>query len=91
MMQIVGLIAVWVGVVFCGIGVFGMMRFDNVYNRLHAAGEISTLGVGALLFGAALLMPHMALKLLALGVFMVIASPAATQALAVAVRHTEGR
>lgn len=91
MLQIIGLVAVWVGVVFCMIGVFGMMRFPDVYNRLHAAGEISTLGVGGLLLGAALLMPQVALKLLALGVFLIVASPAATQSLALAAQRIKER
>ena len=88
-MDIAGLIFIWIGVIFCAIGVLGIWRFKSVYNRLHATGVISTLGMGGLLIGAALIMPEIALKLLVLGVFVLVTAPSATQAIALAI-HMKG-
>jgi multicomponent Na+:H+ antiporter subunit G len=82
MLEIIGVLFLWLGVIFCAIGVLGVMRFRSVFSRLHAAGVISTLGLGGILLGAALLMPEVTLKLIILGVFVLITSPAATQAIA---------
>lgn len=86
-MEIIALIFIWIGVIFCGLGVLGIVRFPDVYARLHAAGEISTLGVGGLLIGAAIIMPQIALKLLALGVFLFVTAPVVTHAIALAARR----
>jgi multicomponent Na+:H+ antiporter subunit G len=83
-LQLIGLIPLWAGVVFCGLGVLGMFRFPDVYSRLHAAGKVSTMGLAGVLLGGALIMPSTALKAIALAVFIVITSPVATHAIAMA-------
>lgn len=83
-LQIVGLVALWAGVIFCALGVLGLIRFPDVYCRLHASGKVATLGLCGLLVGASLLLPHVALKALALAIFMVISSPVASHAIALA-------
>ncbi len=65
-MQVVGLIVLWLGVLFSLIGVLGLIRLPDVYTRLHASGKVSTLGLLGLLLGAALLMPDAILELLVL-------------------------
>ncbi len=84
LVQVVGLIALWVGVIFCALGVLGLFRFPDVYARLHASGKISTMGLAGLLLGTALIMPSTALKAIALAIFMVITSPVSTHAIALA-------
>jgi multicomponent Na+:H+ antiporter subunit G len=83
-LQIIGLIFLWIGVIFSVLGVVGLIRLPDVYCRLHASGKISTLGLCGLLIGAGFLMPSTALKALALGIFTIIASPVATHAIALA-------
>lgn len=82
--EIVGLVLVWAGVIFSVIGVYGMTRFNDVYNRLHASGVISTLGIACLLFGVGFMVPDAALNLLALGIFIFLTAPMATHAIALA-------
>jgi multicomponent Na+:H+ antiporter subunit G len=87
-MEWIGLIAVWIGVIFCALGVIGQFRFSDVYSRLHASGKVSTLGLAGLLLGAALILPSTGGKALALAIFMVITSPIGTHAIALAAyRH----
>lgn len=83
-LQIAGLIALWIGVIFCALGVVGLYRFPDVYARLHASGKVSTMGLAGLLLGVALIMPSTALKAIALTIFMVITSPVSTHAIAMA-------
>jgi multicomponent Na+:H+ antiporter subunit G len=83
-LQILGLVALWIGVIFSALGVLGLIRFPDVYCRLHASGKVSTMGLFGLLVGAALLMPTTALKAIALAIFMIISSPVATHAIALA-------
>ncbi len=85
-MQVVGLIVLWLGVLFSLIGVLGLIRLPDVYTRLHASGKVSTLGLLGLLLGAALLMPDAILELLVLFVFTVITGPVASHAIGVAAR-----
>jgi multicomponent Na+:H+ antiporter subunit G len=82
--HILGLAALWVGVIFSALGVLGLIRFPDVYCRLHASGKVSTMGLFGLLLGAALLMPSTLLKAVALAIFMTISSPVSTHAIALA-------
>ncbi|MBX3063070.1 MAG: monovalent cation/H(+) antiporter subunit G [Anaerolineae bacterium] len=83
-LQIIGLVALWIGVIFCALGVLGLLRFPDAYSRLHASGKVSTLGLCGLLVGSAFLLPSSALKVIALGIFMVISSPVASHVIALA-------
>lgn len=89
MLEIVALLFIGLGVAFCALGVLGMMRFNNVFIRLHAAGLISTLGLGGIVVGGALIMPSVALKLIVLLVFVLLTAPAATHAIALAAQRTQ--
>lgn len=80
--EFVGIIALSLGLFFCGVGVLGVMRMPDIYTRLHASGKVATLGLFGLLVGTAILMPAASLKLLALGLFMLVASPLTTHAIA---------
>ncbi len=87
-LEILGLIVLWIGVAFSVLGVVGMIRMPDLYCRLHASGKVSTVGLCGLLLGTAILMPAGALKLLALLIFAVLTLPVGTHAIAAAAyRH----
>jgi multicomponent Na+:H+ antiporter subunit G len=83
-LNIIGLILLWIGVIFSALGVLGLIRFPDVYCRLHASGKVATMGLCGLLVGAVFLMPTLAAKAIALAIFMVISSPVSTHAIAMA-------
>ena len=87
-MEILGLIALWIGVGFCAVGVLGIVRMPDLYCRLHASGKVATVGLCGLLLGAALLMPSVTFKVIALAIFAVLTLPVSTHAIAAAAyRH----
>ena len=83
-MEILGLIALWIGIGFSAVGILGLVRLPDMYTRLHASGKVSTVGLCALLLGAALLMPSLMLKVLALALFAMLTLPVSTHAIALA-------
>lgn len=83
-LHVLGLLVIWLGVLFSALGVLGMWRLPDVYCRLHASGKVSTLGLCGLLLGTALLMPAATLKVLALAIFSVLSAPVASHAIALA-------
>lgn len=75
------------GVLWCGIGAFGMVRMPDLFTRLHAASLPDTLGMLGLLLGLALqaiLGAHwLSLgKLLLIAAFLLFSGPMVTHALA---------
>lgn len=87
-MEAIGLLALWIGIAFCAVGVLGLVRMPDVYCRMHAAGKVATVGLCGLLVGAALILPDAALKLVALAAFAFLTLPVSTHAIAAAAyRH----
>lgn len=80
--EFIGLGALLFGLGFFVVGVVGIIRMPDIYTRLHASGKISTLGMFGILLGSAILMPSIALKALALGLFILVTGPVATHAIA---------
>ncbi len=72
------------GVAFALVGAIGMLRFPDVFARMHAAGIIDTLAAGLVLVGLSLQAPSwlIAVKLLLIFAFILYTSPTATHALA---------
>ncbi len=77
--------------VFLGIGCFfiivtaiGIVRFPDFYSRLHPAGKTDTVGQGFVLTGLMIYegFSLVSIKLMIIVVFIFIASPTATHALA---------
>ena len=83
--ELLGIAALLFGLFFCAVGVLGVIRMPDSLTRLHASGKVATLGLFGLLLGAALLMPAIWLRLLALGLFVLLTSPVATHAIAASV------
>lgn len=90
-MEIVGLILLLIGVAFSALGILGLIRFPDVYTRIHASGKVATLGLIFTLFGAAILQPEITFKAIALIIFAVLTSPVASHAIASASHHRYGR
>lgn len=53
-MSIAAAILIVVGSLFCFIAALGIVRFPDVYTRLHAASKAGPLGAGLILVGAGL-------------------------------------
>jgi multicomponent Na+:H+ antiporter subunit G len=72
------------GALLAIIGAIGVLRFPDVYTRIHAASITDTGGAGLIILGLALLagLTPTTLKLLLVWVFIMLATPAAANALA---------
>ena len=79
------------GSILCLIGTVGVLRFPDIYTRLHAASITDTSGAALVLIGMMLLSPGWLVisKLFAICVFIFLTSPTASHALANAA-HTAG-
>ncbi len=81
--KIIGLGAIWLGIAFNALGVIGLLRFPDVYSRLHATSKVATLGLLCLLIGLMFIMGQQAiLRALALGIFMLVTAPVAGHVIA---------
>ena len=88
MLWIAGILVV-TGLFFFAVGVLGILRFPDFYTRLHAAGKCDSLAAVLVIAGVALynLADYsfanllVSLKIMAIAVFVFIASPTATHAI----------
>ena len=71
------------GLFFFFTGTLGLLRFPDVYTRLHAAGKCDTLGAQLMLLGLAMVNGWnlVSIKLLLIVVFLNLANPTATHAM----------
>jgi multicomponent Na+:H+ antiporter subunit G len=88
-LEVVAYILIFAGALFCLIGAIGLLRFPDVYARMHSAGITDTLGALLVLLG---LMPLAGFSIEAAKIFFILAflwmtSPTATHALARAAGH----
>ena len=84
MNEIAGLIFIIVGIVFDFFGCLGLVRFPDVYNRLHSSIKCVTLGTCSILFGLFLFKGFSAtgIKALLCIIFLVLTAPVSAHALA---------
>jgi multicomponent Na+:H+ antiporter subunit G len=89
MLEILAYGLVFAGAVFCLIGAIGVLRFPDVYARMHASGITDTLGALLVLLGLLVLAGFTlsGVKILFILAFLWMTSPTATHALAKAARH----
>jgi len=82
--EILSVCCLVLGALFCLIGALGILRFPDLYSRMHAAGVIDTLGSALILLGLVLTSPHwtITVKLLSVLFFLYVTSSTATHALA---------
>lgn len=89
-MTVVSMVLVAGGVFFLVTGAVGMIRFPDIYTRMHAAGKCDTLGSLLVLTGLAC---HegfalVSAKLVIVALFILVTSPTATHAIARAARRS---
>ncbi len=77
------------GLFFIVVGSIGVLRFPDVYTRLHAAGMTDTMGAGLVLVGLSFQegLTLVTVRLLMIWAFLLFTSPIATHALARAALH----
>lgn len=81
-MEFIGLFFIFVGVAFCLLGVAGLLRFPDVFTRIHAAGKVTTLGVLFVLLGGVLIFPDILPRAILLAFFLLMTAPVASNAIA---------
>ena len=83
-MTIAGMVRVCAGVFFLGAGAVGLIRFPDIYTRMHAAGKCDTLGSLLVLAGLACGEGFglTSAKLIVVALFVLVTSPTATHAIA---------
>jgi multicomponent Na+:H+ antiporter subunit G len=87
LLQSIGAGFMVLGVVFCFLGVLGILRLPDAYSRLHASGKTSTLGILFICVGTAFIIPTALLKLLALAIFIIFSGPVGSHAIAAAIHR----
>ena len=55
--DILAVLLLFGGLFFLTVGVIGLIRLPDVYNRLHALGKCDTMGMGLIVLGMMLLVP----------------------------------
>lgn len=72
------------GLFFIVVGTIGLLRLPDFYSRMHATGKCDTLGVGLTITGLMIYngLNFISVKLLFLVIFIFIANPVATHAIA---------
>jgi multicomponent Na+:H+ antiporter subunit G len=79
----IGIFGIGGGLLFAGLGVWGLYRMPDVYTRMHAATKAVTLGSSMTLLGVAVLSPlDVALKAAGITAFLFLTTPVAALALA---------
>jgi multicomponent Na+:H+ antiporter subunit G len=70
------------GTAFCVLGIYGMLRLPDIYNRLHATAVVITLGAAGILLSLLFVAPaHAALKGVATVAFLWMTAPMVTHTL----------
>lgn len=84
MNETIGFIFIAVGLTFDFLGCLGLVRFPDVYNRLHSSIKCVTLGTSSILFGLFLYKGFTAagIKALLCIVFLVLTAPVSAHVLA---------
>ena len=86
-LEVIGIIFVFIGVAFSALGVIGVLRLPDTYSRLHASGKTSTLGILFIGLGTAFILPSATLKIIALSIFIIFSGPVGSHAIAAAVHR----
>ena len=91
MLNTLALIFIVAGLFFMIVGAIGLIRFPDLYTRVHATGKCDTLGEGMMLLGFILYegMNLVSVKILLLVIFIFVTSPTAVHAI-LNVAYTRG-
>lgn len=77
------------GTAFSIVGVLGLLRFPDVYTRLHAVGKVGVFGVSILLVAAVLAYPAWFGRAAVLVFFLTLAGPVLGHAIGRAARRSQ--
>jgi len=86
--EILGVFFIFFGLFFAIVGVYGLIRFPDVYSRIHSSGKVSTMGLLGLIIASAFLLPETTLKIVALVGFLLMTAPVASHMIANAAHRT---
>ena len=81
-LEYIGLAMVLIGGIFLFLGALGIYRMPDVYNRLQAGTKASTMGAMSTIMGVGLIEPDWFFKSLIIVIFIAIANPLSSHALA---------
>lgn len=75
--SILSIISLIIGIFFLSLGMIGLLRFPDVYNRLHATTKVGTLGAFGVLLSIIIQegVAPMGIKALTVGLFILLTSP----------------
>lgn len=78
------------GAGFCFVGGLGLLRLPDFYSRMHGGGVTDTLGAGLILLGLMFQsgLSLATVKLVMIALFLLLAGPVATHAIARAARQS---
>ncbi len=83
MINPIGWIIIWIGILFNLLGTIGLVRFPDIYNRLQTSTKCVTLGSFGLMIGIFLLygFTQTGIKALICGAFLLLTNPVGAHAL----------
>lgn len=81
-LKYIGLAFIVMGSIFLFLGALGIYRMPDLYNRLQAGTKASTLGAMSVVLGVGFIQPDWLVKLIIIIVFIGIANPLSSHALA---------
>jgi multicomponent Na+:H+ antiporter subunit G len=81
-LTIIGYAFLILGAVFLFLGALGLYRMPDVYTRLQAGTKASTLGAISFMLGVGFLQPDWMVKIIIIIVFLTIANPLSSHAIA---------
>ena len=83
-MFLAAILLILAGTIFFAAGTIGLLRFPDIYTRMHATGKCDTLGTLLILIGLAIYhgFSLMSLKIMFIGIFVFLVNPTSTHAIA---------
>jgi multicomponent Na+:H+ antiporter subunit G len=78
-LEILSNIVLIIGLIFVFLGMLGLLRLPDVYNRMHATTKIGTLGAFAVMFSILMKVGFapMGVKAITVGLFLLLTAPIA--------------
>lgn len=82
--EIISNIFFLIGILFVFVGMVGLLRLPDVYNRLHATTKIATLGAFGVMLAITVKtgLSTMGLKAIMVGIFLILTAPVAAHIIA---------
>ena len=87
-LQILAFVFFFIGAFFIFVGILGVFRMPDVYNKLQAGTKATTMGFLSVCVGVALYQPEWLLKVAVIAVFVLITNPVGSHALSRAAKNS---